>query len=51
MITIQDIINTLNQIEVKGKDNLDKLLSVIICLEMMANPQGEQQKEITGEGE
>lgn len=30
---IQGIINTLNTIEVRGKDNLDKLLGCILLLE------------------
>lgn len=33
MFTIQDIINSLNQLEVKGKRNLDILLGVILALE------------------
>lgn len=49
MDIIRSIINTLNQIEVKGKDNLDKLLGVILTLEMMI-PESEESKETTGEG-
>ena len=33
MFTLQDIIDTLNQIEVKGRDNLDRLLGAILALE------------------
>lgn len=50
MELLQSIINTLNQIEVKGKDNLDKLLGVIMALEMMI-AKSEETTETTAEGE
>lgn len=45
--TIQDIINTLNGIEVKGKENLDRLLGAIMALEALA----ESQKVVEENGE
>ena len=53
MEIIQSIINTLNQIEVKGKDNLDKMLGVILALEMMISEPKETENTETevGEGE
>jgi hypothetical protein len=33
MFTIYDVIATLNKIEVKGKENIDRLLGAIIALE------------------
>lgn len=54
MEIIQSIIHTLNQIEVKGKDNLDKLLGVIMALEMLIAKSEETAKSeeaTTGEGE
>ena len=45
--TIQDIIDTLNLIEVKGKANLDRLLTAIMCLEAIAKQQNEQTAEET----
>ena len=39
MFTIDDIINTLNQIEVKGKANLDRMLSAIVALEFIREAQ------------
>lgn len=42
--TLQDIIDTLNQVEVHGKANLDRLLTSIICLEAFIQAQtGEAQ--------
>ena len=35
MFTIEDIIRTLNQIEVRGKNNMDRLLGAIMALEAM----------------
>ena len=35
MFTIEDIIRTLNQIEVHGKNNMDRLLGAIMALEAM----------------
>lgn len=43
MFTIYDIISTLNNIEVKGKDNLDRLLGVIMALESIANTQSKEE--------
>ena len=56
MFTIDDVINTLNQVEVKGKENLNRLLSAIMALEFMReamnNPSQETPtEENTGEGE
>lgn len=39
MFTIEDIIRTLNEIEVKGRDNLDKLLGAIMALEFIQKAQ------------
>lgn len=35
LFTIQDIIDTLNKIDVHGRDNLDRMLGVIYALEAM----------------
>ena len=43
MFTIEDIINTLNQVEVKGKANLDRLLSAILALEFILEAQKHPQ--------
>ena len=46
--TIKDIIDTLNLIEVKGKANLDRLLTAIMCLEAVvqaAEDKDEAQDE------
>ena len=43
------IINTLNQIEVKGSDNLDKLLGSIQALEKMLIDMEEDKNEGKGE--
>jgi len=48
MFSIQDIINTLDGIEVKGKDNMDKLLGCILALEAMQKAQ-EKEEESTEE--
>lgn len=45
MFTIQDIINTLNQVEVKGKNNMDLLLGAIMALEAMLEGMNNQAKE------
>ncbi len=42
---IQYIINTLNQIEVKGKDNMDRLLGAIMALESMLQQQNKELEE------
>lgn len=39
MFTIADIIKTLNEIEVKGKDNMDRLLGAILALEAVEQAQ------------
>lgn len=39
MFTIDDIIETLNGIEVKGKENLDRLLGAILALEAVKKAQ------------
>lgn len=41
MVMIEDIIRTLNAIEVKGKDNLGMLLGCISALEELAKKQNE----------
>ena len=35
LFTIQDILDTLNKIDVHGRDNLDRMLGVIYALESM----------------
>lgn len=45
MFTIQDIINTLNQVEVRGKNNMDLLLGAIMALEAMLQGMNNQAKE------
>ncbi len=50
MFTIQDIINTLNQVEVKGKDNLDRMLGAIMALEAIQAAQNNQAQEKAQEG-
>ena len=51
---IRCVIATLNDIEVKGKDNLDKLLGSIMALEgiaqMMEQPSPEEPKEVEADG-
>lgn len=51
---IRCVIATLNDIEVKGKDNLDKLLGSIMALEgiahMMEHPAPEEPKEVETDG-
>lgn len=44
MFTIDDIIETLNGIEVKGKENLDRLLGAILALEAVKKAQDNQAK-------
>lgn len=39
MFTLDDIINTLCEIEVKGKENLDRLLGAILALEAVKKAQ------------
>lgn len=57
MFTIQDIINTLNNVEVKGKANMDRLLGAIMALEAIQEAQDNAAKEkavtetTEGEGE
>lgn len=51
---IRCVIATLNDIEVKGKDNLDKLLGSIMALEgvaqMMEQPSPEESEEVKTDG-
>lgn len=51
---IRCVIATLNDIEVKGKDNMDKLLGSIMALEgfaqMMEQPAPEEHKEVKADG-
>jgi predicted phage tail protein len=51
---IRCVIATLNDIEVKGKDNMDKLLGSIMALEgvaqMMEQPAPEEPKEVEADG-
>ena len=42
---IRAVISTLNDIEIKGKDNLDKLLGSINALETVAQILEEQQSK------
>lgn len=53
MFTLDDIINTLNGVEVKGRDNMDRLLGAILALEAIKEAQSkaeaEQEKEAEGE--
>lgn len=43
--TLQIILNTLNQIEVKGKANLDRLLGAVIALERLMAENAEPKEE------
>lgn len=51
---IRCVIATLNDIEVKGKDNMDKLLGSIMALEriakIMEHPAPEEPKEVEADG-
>ena len=49
MFTIDDVIATLNDIEVKGKRNLDKLLGAIMALEFMKKADEEKIKDVVTE--
>jgi predicted dinucleotide-utilizing enzyme len=49
MFTIDDVIATLNDIEVKGKKNLDKLLGAIMALEFMKKADEEKIKDVVTE--
>lgn len=42
---MRNIINTLNNVEVKGKENLDKLLGCINALESMLKVEEIQQQK------
>ena len=50
MFTIDDIIRTLNDIEVKGKDNLDKLLGAILALEFVKKAQENEAQDAVADG-
>ena len=43
--TIQDIIRTLNQIDVRGKDNMDKMLGAILALETILAEQNKPKED------
>ena len=43
MFTIRDIINTLNRVEVKGKENMDLLLGAILALEAVEKAQSAEE--------
>ena len=45
MFSIDDIIASLNGVEVKGKENLDRLLGCILALEAVVKAQENAQKE------
>lgn len=49
MFTINDVIATLNDIEVKGKKNLDKLLGAIMALEFMKKADEDKISEVVSE--
>ena len=49
MFSIQDIINSLNQIEVKGRENLDRLLGCILALEAVLEAQTTTEEITPGE--
>lgn len=52
MFTVEDIISTLNQIEVKGKENMDRLLGCIMALEAILEAdkkEKEANEEVTEE--
>ena len=49
MFTIDDVIATLNDIEVHGKKNLDKLLGAIMALEFMKKADEEKIKDVVKE--
>ena len=47
--TLQDIIDTLNHVEVHGRENLDRLFGAIMALESLANSQ--KIEDVPTEGE
>ena len=49
MFTIDDVISTLNDIEVHGKKNLDKLLGAIMALEFMKKADEGKISEVVTE--
>lgn len=49
MFTLEDIIRTLNSVEVHGKENMDKLLGAILALEAMQQAQENASKKEEGE--
>lgn len=46
MFTIEDIISTLNGVEVRGKNNMDRLLGAILALEAIVEAQKNENKEV-----
>lgn len=44
MFTIEDIIATLNHVEVRGKDNMDRLLGAILALEAFIDGMNNEAK-------
>ena len=44
MFTLEDIINTLNHVEVRGKENMDRLLGAILALEAMREGMNNEAK-------
>lgn len=50
MFTIDDIINTLNGVEVRGKENLDRLLGAILALEAVKKAQ-DNEHQVSQEAE
>ena len=42
---IQDVINTLNMIDVRGKDNLDRMLGAILALEAILADQNKPKED------
>lgn len=49
MFSIDDVIATLNGVEVRGKSNMDKLLGAILALECMKQAQENEAREKEGD--
>lgn len=47
--SIDSIINTLNHVEVKGKDNMDRLLGAILALEQIKATQEQNAPDLVTE--